>query len=242
MSGLLNSQRPCRRAQSRASSGVSPSSAAAPDVGQPERVQGPQLVGGQRLGRRQVERGGPGVGGEPGEHRQLVGQRLARTRCRWPPRRPCRRGPARPPPPGGSTARPPRGRPAPVAPAAAPRPATATCRALRGGIRTAWRSGPSAPATSGDRGPEPSAGVGRRPDGGYPEPASTRRSSTAPRSPPTASRLAHRADNQSRARTAALAIRSSPARAASHPAPAAPWSAAPPGTGHPAPTAPELCR
>ena len=48
-----------------------------PHVGEVELGEGPQLVGGQRLGRREVQGGGAGVGGERGEHRQLVGQRLA---------------------------------------------------------------------------------------------------------------------------------------------------------------------
>ena len=48
-----------------------------PHVREVELGEGAQLVGGQRLGRREVQGGGPRVGGERGEHRQLVGQRLA---------------------------------------------------------------------------------------------------------------------------------------------------------------------
>jgi hypothetical protein len=47
-------------------------------VGHREPVERAQLIGGERLRRRQVEGGGPGVVGEPREHGQLVGERLAR--------------------------------------------------------------------------------------------------------------------------------------------------------------------
>ena len=49
-----------------------------PDIGQPERLDCPQLVGGQRLGRREVQRRRAPVVGERRQHRQLVGQRLPR--------------------------------------------------------------------------------------------------------------------------------------------------------------------
>ena len=52
-----------------------------PHVREVELGECPQLVGGQRLGRREVEGGGARVGGERGEHRQLVGQRLPGRRA-----------------------------------------------------------------------------------------------------------------------------------------------------------------
>ena len=105
MSGLLNSHRPCWRAQSRSASGVSPSKGGGPHVRQVERGERPQLVGGQRLGRREVERGGPRVGGEARPAPAAGRPATCPTPCRWPPRRPGRRAPARRPAPGGSTGR-----------------------------------------------------------------------------------------------------------------------------------------
>ncbi len=77
---------------------------AGPQAGQPERFQRFQLVGAQRLGRREVEHAGPRVGRQGRQRRQLVGQGLARMRCRWPPRRRARRAPGRPPAPDGTRA------------------------------------------------------------------------------------------------------------------------------------------
>ena len=202
MSGLLNTQRACRRAQSRSSSGVSPSKAARPHVREVELGEGPQLVGGQRLGRREVEGGGPRVGGERGEHRQLVGQRLAGRGA----------GRHHDVPPGvgqlgglhlvGPRARARRGRPACRGSARAPRPATARSRPARAGTRTTWRSGdsssrppraavgeraspasgaarPAAPSALGELSPRSGDPPGARssattPSGATPEPASTR--------------------------------------------------------------------
>ena len=48
-----------------------------PHPGQPEFGQRPVLVGGQRLGGREVQHPGPGLGQYRRQHRQLVGQRLA---------------------------------------------------------------------------------------------------------------------------------------------------------------------
>ena len=79
MSGLVSTQSACARTQSRSSSGVSPSKVAARTSGRTSARSDAQLVGGQRLGRRQVQRGGPRVGRASVDERgQLVGQRLAR--------------------------------------------------------------------------------------------------------------------------------------------------------------------
>ena len=177
MSGLLNTQRPCLRAQSRSSIGVSPSSGGGPHVRQAELGERAELVGGQRLGRREVERGGPRVGGERGEHRQLVGQRLARRGA----------GRHHHVPPGVGQL----GRVALVGPrrahavvdqrvaasARAPSSGQSRSRPARAGTRTTWRSGESSspPATAPPSASDASPASGRRGPPPRPRPASYRR-------------------------------------------------------------------
>ena len=119
-----------------------------PHVGQAERVEGPQLVGRERLGRRQVERGGPGVRGEPGEHGQLVDERLARRRAGGHHDVLAGVGQRRRRRPGGSTAPAHRARPNASRTSGGTHPGHSTGRPGRGGMRTAWRSGLSASASS----------------------------------------------------------------------------------------------
>ena len=61
--------------------GVAVEAVPARTSGEAESGERPELVGGERLGRREVQRGGARVRGEAGEHRQLVGQRLPRRRA-----------------------------------------------------------------------------------------------------------------------------------------------------------------
>ena len=78
---------------------------------EPQRRDPGELVLGERLGRADVERGGAALTlasaplEDRGERGQLVGERLARTPCRWTGRRAGRCGRPRPRPPGGATAR-----------------------------------------------------------------------------------------------------------------------------------------
>ena len=104
MSGLVRTTSACRRAQSRSSIGVSPSYVAARTSIESELADRTQLVGGQRLRRREVEVV-PAPVQRRGQRRQQVGERLAgcgagRDHHRLDPTRPGRR-----PAPGGSTAR-----------------------------------------------------------------------------------------------------------------------------------------
>ena len=80
MSGLVSTYAACRRTQSRDSVGVSPSYVAARTASESEPAEGAQLVGGQRLGGREVQRGRrrrdtAGVGRL--EHRRQRGQQVA---------------------------------------------------------------------------------------------------------------------------------------------------------------------
>ena len=132
MSGLVSTKRACGADPLPLGRGRVAVVRARADALEAEAGDGAQLVGGERLGRREVERGGPGVGEQVGQHGQLVGQGLAGRRCRWRPRRARRRGPARPPRPGAARARRCRARPARPAARRAPSPATVDGRARRG--------------------------------------------------------------------------------------------------------------
>ena len=86
MSGLVSTYSAWSRVQSRCSRELSPSWVAT-RTSSPSAVEAGELVLGQRLGRAEVERGGPALparpagGADVGQRRQLVAQRLARRRA-----------------------------------------------------------------------------------------------------------------------------------------------------------------
>ena len=141
MSGLVRTYCACSRTQRRSSGGVSPSYVAARSPGSASASSRGQLVGGQRLGRRQVERGRPAPEAPPRRRRPRSAPAAGRpgtcpTRCRWRRRRAGRRGPARPPRAGAPTARRPRRRAARRTPAGSTQSGHSTVRAGRAG--TSW--------------------------------------------------------------------------------------------------------